>query len=69
MAICDIELPEGNGLDLMRELSVRHPMKGIALTACATDAQRTMGRKAGFDIYLIKPVEFHNLRAAIRELS
>ncbi len=63
--ISDLNLPDGDGMDLVREAKELHPLKAIALTGRATDEDRGAGLQAGFDYYLTKPLDFHKLREAL----
>ena len=63
--ISDIELPDGNGYDLMRELRAAHGLKGIALTGHGMEADVGLSREAGFAIHLTKPVSVQSLDAAL----
>ena len=68
--ISDLGLPDGTGLELIRALRIDHPaFQAIALSGYGTeeDLQRTRG--AGFDDHLVKPVEFDQLRRALRALT
>lgn len=68
--ICDIILPEINGLTLckkLRELNINTPI--IMLTALSTSNDVVDGLDAGADDYLSKPFEFAVLLARIRALT
>ena len=66
--VCDIGLPDGSGLDLVREAKQRQSWKKtIALTACQQNGERELGLRAGFDEYLTKPFDFHLLRSLLAE--
>lgn len=66
--ICDIELPDGSGLDLVVEAKRRQPwQKTVALTAHARSEEMELGLRAGFDAYLTKPFDFHQLRSILAE--
>ena len=69
IVISDLGLPDGSGLDLMRQLRDIYPIKGIALSgyAMAEDVQKS--HDAGFSQHLTKPVDLNRLRDAIREVS
>jgi len=69
LVISDIELPDGSGLDLMRELTIRQPTPGIALSGFGTVDDVAMSLQAGFAEHLIKPIEFRNLEEAIRRVA
>jgi DNA-binding response OmpR family regulator len=63
--ISDLNLPDGDGLDLVREAKQKQQLKAIALTGRTSDEERTLGLDAGFDCYLTKPIDFHELRQAL----
>jgi DNA-binding response OmpR family regulator len=64
--ISDLNLPDGDGIDLVREAKKAHNLKAIALTGRTSDEERSHGLKAGFDCYLTKPIDFHELKEALR---
>jgi signal transduction histidine kinase/CheY-like chemotaxis protein len=67
LVISDLGLPDGSGLDLMRELSARHRVRGIALSGYGTEKDIRASREAGFALHLTKPVDLERLRAALRD--
>ncbi len=69
LVISDLGLPDGTGLQLMKELLARRPMKGIALTGYGMDADIQLTRDAGFQKHLTKPINFHDLEKAIGEMG
>lgn len=64
--VSDLNLPDGDGIDLVREAKRRHNLKAIAVTGRTGAEERERGLRAGFDVYLTKPIDFHELRCAIR---
>ncbi|HEX4641498.1 MAG TPA: PAS domain S-box protein, partial [Chthoniobacterales bacterium] len=68
LVICDIGLPDGNGLDLMRHLRETHGLTGIALSGFGAQEDLAASKAAGFAVHLIKPVDLDRLRQAIAEL-
>src|SRR5436305_1478805 len=54
--ISDLNLPDGDGLQLVREAKELQPLKAIAITGRQSDDERTRGLEAGNDYYLTKPV-------------
>ena len=68
LVICDIGLPDGSGLDLMRHLRAAHGLNGIALSGFGTQEDVAASKAAGFTMHLTKPVDLIQLRAAIGEL-
>ena len=68
--VLDIGLPDGDGLDLCRELranGIRTPI--LCLTARADVAERVRGLDAGSDDYLRKPFALAELHARLRALA
>ena len=63
--ISDLNLPDGDGLTLVTEAKRLQPLKAIALTGRASESERKDGLEAGFDYYLTKPIDFHELRKAL----
>ncbi len=68
VVISDLGLPDGNGLDLMRELHASHGLTGIALSGFGTDEDRLASFAAGFAEHLTKPVDWPLLRGALYRL-
>jgi PAS domain S-box-containing protein len=65
LLLSDIELPDGDGLYLMRELSASADMLGIAVSGFGADEDLRLSREAGFFDHLTKPVDLNRLEAAI----
>ena len=66
--VSDVDLPDGTGLDLMRQLSARpgaRPLPGIALTGYGMESDLQQTRDAGFFAHLVKPIDFSDLQDAI----
>lgn len=68
LVISDLGLPDGTGLDMMRVLSARHGLRGIALSGYGMEGDREQSTAAGFARHLTKPVNVAVLRATIAEL-
>ena len=66
LAILDVGLPDGSGLDLMRTLSPR--IRGIRLSGYGMESDLQRSREDGFSIHLVKPVDLQQLSAAIAEV-
>ena len=75
LLLCDIGLPDGSGLELIRELRTRGagnghpPFKGIALTGYGITPEESCAHDQGFDAHLTKPIDLDNLRRTIDELA
>ncbi|MBA2961405.1 MULTISPECIES: PAS domain-containing protein [Ramlibacter] len=74
LLISDIGMPGMDGYELIRRLRRTPPAGGvrvpaIALTAFARPEDRQRALDSGFDAYLSKPVEPHELLAQVRRLA
>jgi CheY-like chemotaxis protein/anti-sigma regulatory factor (Ser/Thr protein kinase) len=67
LVISDLGLPDGSGLDLMRELRAQQDIDGIAISGYGTAEDRRASEAAGFSEHLTKPVDVERLQAAIRD--
>lgn len=68
LVLSDLGLPDGSGVDLMRELSRCYGLKGIALSGYGMDEDVRQSLEAGFQKHLTKPVNLQRLEAAIRQV-
>jgi|GEM_PF-1583077 len=68
LVISDLGLPDGSGLDLMRELSRRHHLPGIALSGYGMEEDIEKSRQAGFARHLTKPVTLDLLKDVIDQV-
>ena len=66
--ICDIGLPDGTGFQLMETVRKKSTTPAIALSGFGMEEDVAQSESSGFDVHLTKPVNFHNLEAAIRKL-
>lgn len=68
--VIDLNLPEEDGLSLVRRLRSVHPTVGIVITTARTEiGDKVHGYESGADIYLTKPVQPLELQAGISALS
>jgi two-component system response regulator QseB len=66
MVILDVNLPDGNGLDLLRVLKKEAPaIPVIILSASASEFDRVSGLDLGADDYLCKPFSVNELRSRL----
>ncbi len=68
LVLSDLGLPDGSGLDLMRELHDRYSVRGIALSGYGMEEDVRKSLSAGFDRHLTKPVNLQALQTAIQEI-
>jgi PAS domain S-box-containing protein len=69
LLICDLGLPDGSGLDVIRQVRNRYPVKGIALTGYGMEEDIRQCHEAGFHHHLTKPVTGERLEGAIQEVA
>ena len=69
LLISDIGLPDGTGLELMRQIQAIRPTKGIALSGYGSSDDVRDARDAGFAAHVTKPVDFSKLQKLIEELA
>ena len=69
LLICDLGLPDGSGLEVLRQLRARDPqLTAIALSGYGMEDDLARSRDAGFHLHLVKPIDFDQLAQIIREL-
>ncbi len=69
LILSDVELPDGNGLELMRELAARGNWLGIAMSGFGTEEDLQLSREAGFFDHLTKPIDLNQLDDAIHRAT
>lgn len=68
--VLDLGLPDGSGLDVLKELRKKgNDIPVLILTAYDTIQDKIRGLDGGADDYLIKPFDLDELRVRIRALS
>lgn len=63
--VSDLGLPDGSGHELMRELSAKYHICGIALSGYGMASDLKQSQEAGFHDHLIKPVDVNTLEQAM----
>ncbi len=67
--VVDINLPDGSGLDLIKEMKTQHPETGIIVVSARDSLENKIeGLDYGADDYLTKPFELAELIARINSL-
>jgi DNA-binding response OmpR family regulator len=66
LIVLDLNMPEEDGLSIIRDLKKRASVPIIMLTATASAIDRVVGLELGADDYLAKPCELRELLARIR---
>lgn len=69
LAIVDINLPKGSGLDLIRQLKQKSPQTGIAVISARNSLDNKIeGLELGADDYITKPFEMAELVARVKSI-
>ncbi len=68
LLLSDLALPDGNGWDLLRQLSVDRPLRAIAISGYDSDEDLARSKAAGFLTHLSKPVAVPDLDRAFAEV-
>jgi DNA-binding response OmpR family regulator len=69
IAFLDIGLPKLNGFDLarrLRDLPATAASRLVAVTGWGQPSDRQLASEAGFDDYMVKPVEIERIQAILR---
>jgi two-component system OmpR family response regulator len=68
LVVLDLNMPEEDGLSIIRDLKSRINIPVIMLTATASPIDRVVGLELGADDYIAKPCELRELMARIRSV-
>ena len=68
LVVLDLNMPEEDGLSIIRDLKNRSNVPVIMLTATASPIDRVVGLELGADDYVAKPRELRELMARIRSV-
>ena len=68
LVVLDLNMPEEDGLSIIRDLKSRTDVPVIMLTATASPIDRVVGLELGADDYVAKPCELRELMARIRSV-
>jgi DNA-binding response OmpR family regulator len=68
LIVLDLNMPEEDGLSIIRDLKRRMSVPIIMLTATASAIDRVVGLELGADDYLAKPCELRELLARVRSV-
>ena len=69
LVISDLGLPDGSGIDLMRELAKKYGLRGIALSGYGMPEDRVKTQQAGFVAHLVKPIHFEQLQDVLQQIA
>jgi len=66
LVLLDLNLPDGDGRDVCRELQRKHDVPVVMLTARGSELDRVVGLELGADDYVVKPFSSAEVIARIR---
>lgn len=69
LVMSDLGLPDGSGLDLMKQLRERHSLPGIAVSGYGMEDDLRQTLEAGFIAHLTKPVSFNQIEAVLLQFA
>ncbi|MEB3340699.1 response regulator [Okeania sp.] len=70
LVISDINLPEMNGLELLKQIKEKKPHLNVfILTAHGYDENYKLARESGANEYLVKPIDFAKLKEKFGDLG
>jgi signal transduction histidine kinase/ActR/RegA family two-component response regulator len=70
LLLSDLGLPDGSGLDLLRDLRARgHMVPAVALSGYGMDRDIQRSRAAGFDAHVVKPIDVDRLLETIHTVA
>ena len=69
VVLLDLGLPDGDGLDVLRELRRTSDVPVIIATARGDETDRIVGLELGADDYVVKPFSVRELAARVRAVS
>ena len=65
LVVSDLGLPDGTGIELMRELRAAYGLTGVALSGYGMEEDLARAKAAGFVAHLVKPIRIAELKNAI----
>lgn len=69
VVVLDLGLPDGDGLDVLKDIRRISDVPVIILTARGEETDRVIGLELGSDDYVVKPFSVRELAARIRAIS
>lgn len=69
LVLSDLGLPDGSGLELMRALSQKYGLRGVAISGYGMEEDLAQSERAGFFAHLTKPVNFQQVQAVLNQFA
>lgn len=67
--LSDIDLPDGDGWELLSHLKLPRPMYAIAMSGYGTISDRNRSKAAGFRHHLVKPIGLEQLEGILQAVA
>jgi CheY-like chemotaxis protein len=69
LLLSDIGLPDGTGIDLIRQIRAHRDLAAIALTGYGMEDDIAKCLEAGFTAHFTKPIDFQNLERMVQQVA
>ena len=69
LLLCDLSLPDGSGLDVIRHVPKDHKVHKIIISGYGDPEDLARSKAAGFDAHLVKPVDVALLQREVWRLT
>ncbi len=69
LLLSDIGLPDGTGIDLLRQVQAHRDLTAIALTGYGMEDDIARCLEAGFSAHLTKPIDFQHLERMVQQVA
>ncbi len=69
VVVSDIGLPDGDGIEMMLQLTSEYGLRGIALSGYGMAEDFAKTQEAGFLAHLVKPVNFEHLHHVLQQVG
>src|SRR5256712_8929977 len=67
LVLCDLMLPDGSGLDLLREAKAQNPLIAVIMITAHTSTKSAVGRLKGRAfVYIANPLDIAGLEIIVR---
>ena len=65
LLMCDLQLPDGDGLDLLKALREERKIVAVAMSGHCAPSDFVRSKAAGFLTHLIKPYDLNDIQSAL----
>lgn len=68
VVVCDWDLPDGNGADLLTKICKKKPIRGIVLSGHGEPDYLRRSQEAGFAAHLVKPFDVREIEMILAQI-